>query len=77
MLVLTRKPNESIDIGGVICIRVLAVVGSRVRLGIEAPDSVSIRRGEVVDPTGPKQVEIDQAVLEVIEQDILERAADA
>jgi carbon storage regulator len=47
MLVLSRKPNESIIIDGVIRVTVVSVKGDRVRLGIEAPDSVPVDRAEV------------------------------
>jgi carbon storage regulator len=48
MLVLTRKRGESIEIDGRIEVRVVAVQGNRVRLGIVAPDDVTIRRGELI-----------------------------
>lgn len=48
MLVLTRKKGESIQIGGSIQIRVLAIQGNRVRLGVQAPVDVDVRRGELV-----------------------------
>lgn len=48
MLVLTRKRGELIKIDGNILVTVISVQGNRVRLGIEAPDSVSVRRGELV-----------------------------
>lgn len=49
MLVLTRRPNERIEIGeNRITVTVLEVHGGRVRLGIEAPASVGIRRQEIV-----------------------------
>lgn len=47
MLVLTRKPDQSIVLGGDIVVNVLAIEGGRVRLGISAPADVSIRRGEL------------------------------
>ena len=47
MLVLTRKSNQSIMIGDDIEISVLAVMGEKVRIGIEAPRSVPIFRREV------------------------------
>ena len=47
MLVLTRKSNETIVIDGNIRVRVLEVRGGRVRLGIEAPEDIGIRRGEL------------------------------
>lgn len=47
MLVLTRKQNESIQIGDEIEIKVLAVEGDQIKLGIEAPKSVDIHRKEI------------------------------
>jgi len=47
MLVLSRKIGESIVIAGEINVRVLEISGSRVRIGIDAPHSVSVHRSEV------------------------------
>ena len=47
MLVLTRKSNQSIMIGDEIEISVLAIMGEKVRIGIEAPRSVPVFRKEV------------------------------
>jgi carbon storage regulator len=47
MLVLTRKPRQSIMIGDDIEITVLASDGAKVRLGITAPAEVSVHRTEV------------------------------
>ena len=47
MLVLTRKPNESIMIGNDIEITVLAIEGEQIKLGINAPENVEIHRKEV------------------------------
>jgi carbon storage regulator len=47
MLVLSRKPGERIMIGSDITITVLAVKGSSVRIGIEAPDDVRVLRSEL------------------------------
>ena len=47
MLVLTRKLSEQIDIGNDIKITVVRINGDKVRLGIEAPDSVQIVRTEL------------------------------
>lgn len=49
MLVLVRKSDESIVIGGDIVVTVLDVDGDRVRLGIEAPRNISILRHELCD----------------------------
>jgi carbon storage regulator len=47
MLVLTRKSNQTIMIGDDIEISVLAVVGDKVRIGIQAPKDVPVFRKEV------------------------------
>lgn len=47
MLVLSRKQNEEIIIGDNVCIKVLGMVGNKVRLGISAPTHVAIRRAEI------------------------------
>ena len=49
MLVLTRKPSQSIMIGDGVEVQVLSVSGEKVRLGITAPRDVSIFRNEVYD----------------------------
>jgi carbon storage regulator len=47
MLVLTRKASQSIMIGDEIEISVLAIMGEKIRIGIEAPRSVPVFRKEV------------------------------
>jgi carbon storage regulator len=47
MLVLNRRTSESVVIDGRIVVRVLRVDGDGVKLGIEAPPSISIHREEV------------------------------
>lgn len=49
MLVLSRKLNEAIVIGGKIVVKVVEIRGDRVRLGIEAPPATPIHRSEVYD----------------------------
>ncbi len=48
MLVLRRKVEEAIVLGGSIRVIVLAVEGERVKIGIEAPDNVTIVREELL-----------------------------
>lgn len=57
MLVLTRKSEERILIGGNIEIVVLGVRGNTVRIGIIAPRAVPVLRGEIVgrEPSGDVQ----------------------
>ena len=47
MLVLARKQQQTIVVDDQITITILKVKGNTVRLGIEAPEEVSIRRSEL------------------------------
>ncbi|HEV8060540.1 MAG TPA: carbon storage regulator [Gemmataceae bacterium] len=58
MLVLSRKPGEQIYIGNHITITVVEIKGNRIRIGIEAPDSVPVLRAELNDFLKP-EVETD------------------
>ena len=49
VLVLSRKRNESIVIGGKIVVTVVEIRGDKCRLGIEAPSDVDVHRREVFD----------------------------
>lgn len=48
MLVLTRKAGERIVIADNIIVEVLEVQGNRVRIGIQAPQGVTILRQELL-----------------------------
>jgi carbon storage regulator len=47
MLVLTRKSNQSIMIGDDIEVSVLAIMGEKLRIGIQAPREIPVFRKEV------------------------------
>ena len=49
MLVLSRKEGEIIHIGENIHVRVVGIQGGRVKLGLEAPPEVPIRRSELAE----------------------------
>ena len=49
MLVLTRAVGDGIVIDKNIKVTVISITGNRVKLGIEAPDEVNIRREELED----------------------------
>lgn len=53
MLVLSRKPQQSICIGDDIYITVLRIDRGRVKLGIEASANVQVDRGEVRQAATP------------------------
>lgn len=50
MLVLTRAVGEELVIAGNIRVRVAEVKGGRIRLAVEAPREVTIRRQELPAP---------------------------
>ena len=56
MLVLTRKAGERIVIADNVVVEVLEVQGNRVRIGIQAPQGVTILREELLTgkPAQPK-----------------------
>ena len=55
MLVLSRKLGEQIVIGDGIVVTVVGLSGQRIRIGVQAPTSVVVRRSEL--PAKPPAVE--------------------
>lgn len=49
MLVLSRRPGESVVIGDDVTVTVLEVRGDVIRLGIAAPRSVAVHRAELLE----------------------------
>jgi len=49
MLILTRRKEETIVIGGTVTVQVLSIRGDKVRLGVVAPKDVPVHRREVFD----------------------------
>jgi carbon storage regulator len=47
-LVVTRRPNESVQIGSDVVVTVLAIHGNQVRISIRAPKDVHIVRTELL-----------------------------
>lgn len=60
MLVLTRKVDEGIIIGDNITIRVIAVEGNKVKLGIIANRDISIVREEMIEAVKNENVSAGQ-----------------
>lgn len=79
MLVLTRKKNESILIGDEIEIKILAIDGDQIKLGVAAPSDVDIYRKELYEDI---QKENNQAatisidVLKLLQQKNHEKQSD-
>ena len=49
MLVLTRRPGESIVVGEDIVVTVIEIKGGQVRIGIDAPRSIEVYREEIYE----------------------------
>lgn len=58
MLILSRKSLERVAIGNGIVVTILQVRGSTVRLGIDAPHDIRIRRSEL--PPLPRASSVPQ-----------------
>jgi len=61
MLVLSRKPGESIVIDGRIVVKVLDIGRGRVQVGIEAPREVPVERSELRRHQRAVSAEVGQA----------------
>lgn len=66
MLVLTRKPDQSIMVGAEIEITVLEVRGEQVRLGIRAPRAVTVHRKEVFEQIRQENQNASAASLDIL-----------
>jgi carbon storage regulator len=49
MLILSRRPGESVKIGDEVTVTVLGVRGRQVRIGFTAPPNVAVHREEVFE----------------------------
>jgi carbon storage regulator len=49
MLILTRRVGEAVMIGEEVTVTVLGVKGNQVRIGVNAPKTVSVHREEIFD----------------------------
>jgi carbon storage regulator len=49
MLILTRRPQETIRVGEDITITILAIEGNKVRVGIAAPRNIVVDREEIYE----------------------------
>ena len=47
MLILTRRINETLNIGDDVQVTVLGIKGNQVRIGIDAPKDVPVHREEI------------------------------
>ncbi|MBN1515689.1 carbon storage regulator CsrA [Candidatus Sumerlaeota bacterium] len=61
MLILTRKPGESIRIGADVTVQVLEVKGNQIRIGVAAPRNVAIHRQEIFEAIQQENQEAAQS----------------
>ena len=57
MLVLSRKPNESIMIGDAVEVKIVEVKGDYVKLGITAPKNIPVHRKEIYEAIQRENIE--------------------
>ncbi len=66
MLVLTRRPGESVRIGPDIRVTVVASSGGQVRIAIDAPSEVGIFREEIFERVAEANVEAARAMGDMV-----------
>lgn len=72
MLVLTRKNQEVIQIGNDIEVKVLAIEGEQVKIGIIAPKHIEIHRKEIfvaIQKQNSEAADVPLNVMHLIEQE--------
>jgi len=67
MLILTRRPGESIYLGDDIKLTVLSVQGKQIKIGLEVPDDMPVYREEVY----LRVQEQNKMALQLTDQDLL------
>lgn len=69
MLILTRRIGESIIIGDDITLTVLGVKGNQVRIGVNAPKTVSVHREEIYQRIQQERTSDDPINVDVSQND--------
>ncbi|KAB1440254.1 carbon storage regulator CsrA [Pseudodesulfovibrio senegalensis] len=70
MLILTRKPGESLYLGDNIKLKILNIQGKQIKIGLDVPDDMTVYREEVY----LKIKEQNRQALESSQQDLLAAA---
>lgn len=71
MLILTRRPGESIHLGDKIKVTVLGVQGKQIKIGLEVPQEMPVYREEVY----LRVLEQNRMALEADQEDVFAAAA--
>ena len=61
MLVLARKPNQSIMIGDDIEIKIIEVKGDQIKVGINAPRHIAVHRKEIYEEIKKANIEATES----------------
>jgi carbon storage regulator len=69
MLILHRKPDEAVLLGGEVRVVVLRSDGGGVRLGIEAPSHISILREEILEQIRAENLRASSLASELVPPD--------
>ncbi|GAA5415664.1 translational regulator CsrA [Paraliobacillus ryukyuensis] len=72
MLVLTRKLNETIQIGEDIEIKVVDIDGDQIKLGISAPKHIEIHRKEIylaIQEENSRAASVSNDLLKILKKD--------
>lgn len=70
MLILTRRPGESLHLGDNIKLKILSVQGKQIKIGLDVPEDMTVYRDEVY----LKIKEQNKQALESSQQDLLAAA---
>ncbi len=65
MLVLARKPNQSIMIGDEIEIKIIEVKGEQVKVGINAPRHIAVHRKEIYEEIKKANIEATESKTQI------------
>jgi carbon storage regulator len=68
VLILTRKAGEAVTIGDDIKITVLSIQGKQVKLGITAPEKVSVYRDEIFKRIQNENIKASMALKEDLQE---------
>lgn len=55
MLILTRRPTQTLKIGNDVTVTVLEIRGTQVRIGVNAPRAVAVTRKEIIEKTAARR----------------------
>ncbi len=61
MLILTRRVGEAVVIGEEVTVTVLGVKGNQVRIGVNAPKTVSVHRDEIFERIKNERATADES----------------